>query len=261
MSHEQWEALLDGPNHSSLTAQQQAEAQAHLATCRICQAREAIKSDCSTLFDDEPLPPSFQQGWRQAIRAEADSQGLMAAPQEDAKGRAILRPRFTRWVALAATFLVLLCGTWAMGNFRRQEASRQHMADASMAQPAAQPEDQMAPESFVMSAAPQRAADSTQTASDMEEAQTLQAEGSSAAAPMAPLPQQYSKQAQEAPLQKSQEQSADAVQKAVQQEEVPALNLLLSDLLAFLALAWPYFAGLAALWLILHLSKQRRKKP
>lgn len=258
MTHEQMDTLLDGLVRGELNPQQQKEAQAHLENCPVCQAKFTVLNDSIQLFDDEELPPAFQQNWRQAVQAEAQ--------KEARQGGVLLSPRFTRLVALAATLLVLVGGTWAAGNSRRQAA--QSMAMRSQA-------DQMVLPQAALQMAEQPEADSMMSMDAAQEPAAMAKSAPEADIPLAaPAPQEEQIQGeavQPASLEptkpetatkeqvEAEKQGAESYDLKAQQPE--GLALVLSDLLTFLRVAWPYFAGLAALALIVRLLNKRRKQP
>lgn len=107
MTCKEFDALLDSLREDRLTQEQRAAIDAHLASCVICRFKARALDDLRRLDEEEALPETFSAAWRQGIIAKEET------PVKQF-------PRLTRFLALAASLLVLAGGTWLAGRERRQ---------------------------------------------------------------------------------------------------------------------------------------------
>ena len=107
MTCKEFDALLDSLREDRLTQEQRAAIDAHLASCVICRFKARALDDLRRLDEEEALPETFSAAWRQGIIAKEET------PVKQF-------PRLTKFLALAASLLVLAGGTWLAGRERRQ---------------------------------------------------------------------------------------------------------------------------------------------
>lgn len=104
------EILLDSLREDRLTQEQRAAIDAHLASCEICRFKIRVLDDLRGLDEEETLPEAFRAAWRQGIIAKEETYVKQF-------------PRLTKFIALAASLLVLVGGIWLAGRERRQADS------------------------------------------------------------------------------------------------------------------------------------------
>ena len=107
MTCKDFDALLDSLREDRLTQEQRAAIEAHLTSCATCRFKARVLNDLRGLDEEETLPETFSAAWRQGIIAKEET------PVKQF-------PRLTKFLALAASLLVLVGGTWLAGRERRQ---------------------------------------------------------------------------------------------------------------------------------------------
>ncbi len=107
MTCKEFDALLDSLREDRLTQEQRAAIDAHLASCVICRFKARALDDLRRLDEEEALPETFSAAWRQGIIAKEETPVKQFS-------------RLTKFLALAASLLVLAGGTWLAGRERRQ---------------------------------------------------------------------------------------------------------------------------------------------
>lgn len=75
----------------------------HLEICAVCRFRLASLKDLQSLYEGEEVPKTFSVAWREEIKT------AKPAPIRQL-------PRITRWVAMAATLVLLLLGAYKAGD-------------------------------------------------------------------------------------------------------------------------------------------------
>ncbi len=102
-----FQSLLDRYLEGVLSAQELLEAEEHLVSCPACRFRLKVSQDCRTLNEEDEVPVSFTEGYRQqVIKEEA---GRLNKKQ----------PRLARWIAVAAALVFVAGGTILAGQSRR----------------------------------------------------------------------------------------------------------------------------------------------
>jgi len=107
MTCKDFDALLDSLREDRLTQEQRAAIEAHLTSCATCRFKARVLNDLRGLDEEETLPETFSAAWRQGIITKEET------PVKQF-------PRLTKFLALAASLLVLVGGTWLAGRERRQ---------------------------------------------------------------------------------------------------------------------------------------------
>ena len=113
MTCEQFSILLDRYLEGSLNQQEREAFEAHAQTCADCQLLLQIRRDCQGLDDGGEVPASFSSSWRQAIHQQ---EGMNMEQIPETKKRAKPPINIRRWVAIAASLVLVLGGTWLVGQ-------------------------------------------------------------------------------------------------------------------------------------------------
>lgn len=125
MTCEQFSILLDRYLEGSLNQQEREAFEAHAQTCADCQLLLQIRRDCQGLDDGGEVPASFSSSWRQAIHQQEDyNMQQMPEPKKREKSPMNIR----RWLAIAASLVLVIGGTWLVGQNAprsRQTATKQ----------------------------------------------------------------------------------------------------------------------------------------
>lgn len=104
MKCQEHENLLQKEAQGLLTPQEEAWMTEHQSECPLCKAQKTLSEDCRHLDEERDVPASFSKSWRQSIR------------QEDTR---MNRKPIIRWMAIAATFIIVMGGTYLTGEISR----------------------------------------------------------------------------------------------------------------------------------------------
>ncbi len=149
--------LLERLREGELTQKEHETLKRHAETCAQCRFELTMMDDLKTLHEDEDVPPAFTASWQSRLREENH------APVKRL-------PQVTKWVAMAATLVLLLIGAYKAGDLdllgvRRMEsdASVSYGTVAAqksrMAEPLAEVPDDLSQNASVMMAAETSEAD------------------------------------------------------------------------------------------------------
>ncbi|MDI9521183.1 MAG: zf-HC2 domain-containing protein [Bacillota bacterium] len=103
MACNEFENLLERSLEGGLDSQEQKLLDKHLETCAACRFRLTSIKDLRSLNEGEEVPEAFSAAWRNKIKME-----------QPAPIRRL--PQATRWVAMAATLVLLLLGAYKAGD-------------------------------------------------------------------------------------------------------------------------------------------------
>lgn len=103
MNCNDFRALLDKMEQGAALSEEQLQ---HMDSCPDCRMAYTLYLDCRTLDEDSEVPASFSSSWRQAIRKEDLSMENKPKISVHAK----------RWLAVAATLVLVLGGTFMTRN-------------------------------------------------------------------------------------------------------------------------------------------------
>lgn len=107
MDCKHFESLLDGYLEGMLDESARLEAEEHLRTCPACRMRLKVAEDCRTLNEEDEVPVSFSEGYREQIMKEETTPVKKNFP------------KITRWLAIAAALVFVAGGTILAGQNRR----------------------------------------------------------------------------------------------------------------------------------------------
>jgi len=107
MDCKHFESLLDGYLEGTLDESARLNAEEHLRTCPACRMRLKVAEDCRTLNEEDEVPVSFSEGYRERIMKEE------TIPVKKNF------PKITRWLAVAAALVFVAGGTFLAGQNRR----------------------------------------------------------------------------------------------------------------------------------------------
>lgn len=124
MDCKRFEPLLEDCLGGALIESTRLEAEEHLRSCPACRLRLKVVEDCRTLNEEDEVPVSFIEGYRERIMKEE------TLPEKKTT-------KLTRWLAVAAAFVFVAGGTILAGRNRINNAP----------DPAAPPESGYATES------------------------------------------------------------------------------------------------------------------
>lgn len=103
MACNEFENLLERSLEGGLDSQEQKLLDKHLKTCAVCRFRLTSIKDLRSLNEGDEVPEAFSAAWRNKIKME-----------QPAPVRRL--PQATRWVAMAATLVLLLLGAYKAGD-------------------------------------------------------------------------------------------------------------------------------------------------
>ena len=95
--------LLERSLEGGLTLDEKTCLDQHLETCAACRFRLASLKDLQSLYEGEEVPKTFSAAWREEIKT------AKPAPVRQL-------PQATRWLAMAATLVLLLLGAYKAGD-------------------------------------------------------------------------------------------------------------------------------------------------
>lgn len=121
MTCEQFSALMRGYLDGTLNAESTQQVRQHLETCADCQLSLQILRDCQSLDEGGEVPASFSSSWRQAIKQQ---EGKPMQPQEQGQKKPKVS-QFKRFVAIAASLVVVITGAWMVGSKEPTTASKE----------------------------------------------------------------------------------------------------------------------------------------
>ncbi|MDD4079844.1 MAG: DUF4349 domain-containing protein [Eubacteriales bacterium] len=104
MRHEPYESLLEQYLIGALDAENLAEMEAHLNGCPACRLRLKVLEDCRRINEEDEVPADYSSSWRRKIQEQEE------IPMKKNT------PAWTKWLAIAAAFAVVLVGTLLTGN-------------------------------------------------------------------------------------------------------------------------------------------------
>ncbi len=113
MNCKRFESLLEQYLTGVMDAGDRAALEEHLKGCARCRLRLEVLKDCRRINEDDEVPAHFSQSWRHKIQ------------EEEGESMKKTTPVWTRWLAAAAVFVVLIAGTWLTGNELNRMKGRQ----------------------------------------------------------------------------------------------------------------------------------------
>ena len=133
MTCDVFSSLMEGLLQGKLAAEQHSEALRHMESCNSCKLQYMLLQDARMLDEDEELPASFSAKWREAVAQEAT---IVGKPEPIAFPKRRQLP-LTRWMAVAASLVLVLGGTWMLS--RQPQSNLATDAAMSAAAPQAAP--------------------------------------------------------------------------------------------------------------------------
>jgi anti-sigma factor RsiW len=113
-AHPEMEAQIDAYLDGELTATDAAELEAHLAQCASCRRFQADRLALRSAIVAEMPPVAAPDALRARLQGAIRKEAMERAPRR----RAPISPSRWRWLALAASIVVVAVGSWRLGAER-----------------------------------------------------------------------------------------------------------------------------------------------
>lgn len=116
MNCERFASLLDQFQQGNLEQDLEETAKEHLAACSRCRLLSALWEDSHRMHEEDEVPVSFRSSWQTAILDEEEETMQEIKTKTPKK----IGKHLNRWLALAATLVLVVGGTYLAGQSRRQ---------------------------------------------------------------------------------------------------------------------------------------------